>query len=142
MMILGEKYDERYGFDCDNYDPYDPFDNDDIVTYCDVIDNCEECPRYGDNCDGNFDEEDEMNNGWIDTRTSEPTKDGTYFVQMAGGYLAGLSYTTEGGWNTSYDTYGELQTEAAMSSVSVVRWFDAPQPPEIPKAWREEWLHS
>lgn len=26
MMILGEKYDERYGFECDDYDPYDPFD--------------------------------------------------------------------------------------------------------------------
>ena len=24
-MILGEKYDEYMGFDCDNYDPYDPF---------------------------------------------------------------------------------------------------------------------
>lgn len=29
MMILGERYDERYGFDCDNYDPYDPFAEDD-----------------------------------------------------------------------------------------------------------------
>ena len=25
FMRLGEKYDERYGFDCNNYDPYDPF---------------------------------------------------------------------------------------------------------------------
>ena len=25
-MILGEKYDDYYGFDCDNYDPYDPFE--------------------------------------------------------------------------------------------------------------------
>lgn len=26
MMILGEKYDEYYGFECDNYDAYDPFE--------------------------------------------------------------------------------------------------------------------
>lgn len=25
---------------------------DDIVTYCDVVDCCEDCPRYGDDCDG------------------------------------------------------------------------------------------
>lgn len=52
MRILGEHYDEYYGFDCDNYDPYDPFENDDIVTYCDVISDCRECPKYGDDCDG------------------------------------------------------------------------------------------
>ena len=25
---------------------------DDIVTYCDVCESCEDCPRYGDDCDG------------------------------------------------------------------------------------------
>ena len=59
MTILGENYDERYGFDCDNYDPYDPFNNDDIVTYCDIY-TCEECPRYGDDCDGRWEDEDEL----------------------------------------------------------------------------------
>jgi len=24
----------------------------DFITYCDVIQNCEDCPRYGDDCDG------------------------------------------------------------------------------------------
>jgi hypothetical protein len=24
----------------------------DRVTYCDVVECCEECPRYGDDCDG------------------------------------------------------------------------------------------
>lgn len=24
-MILGERWDDYYGFDCDNYDEYDPF---------------------------------------------------------------------------------------------------------------------
>lgn len=29
----------------------------DFITYCDVIQNCEECPRYGDDCDGRSEEE-------------------------------------------------------------------------------------
>ena len=24
----------------------------DGITYCDVVESCEECPRYGDDCDG------------------------------------------------------------------------------------------
>lgn len=24
----------------------------DFITYCDVIENCADCPRYGDDCDG------------------------------------------------------------------------------------------
>ena len=24
----------------------------DRIKQCDVVDNCEECPRYGDDCDG------------------------------------------------------------------------------------------
>lgn len=24
----------------------------DVIRFCDVIDNCTECPRYGDDCDG------------------------------------------------------------------------------------------
>lgn len=37
---------------------YDPFEYDDIRTYCDIYD-CKDCPRCGDDCDGEFDEEDE-----------------------------------------------------------------------------------
>ena len=55
MTILGERYDERYGFDCDNYDPYDPFDN---TTYCDIYE-CYDCPRMGDDCDGKENEDEE-----------------------------------------------------------------------------------
>ena len=29
----------------------------DRITYCDVVECCETCPRYGDDCDGDFDEE-------------------------------------------------------------------------------------
>ena len=81
-----------------------------------------------------------MKNNWISTRESKPAKDGTYLVQMTGGYLAGLKYTLEGGWNTDYDYNGELDAEAAISNESVARWFDAPQPPEIPQEWVDEWL--
>jgi len=28
-----------------------------MTTLCDVIDNCTECPRYGDDCDGRGEEE-------------------------------------------------------------------------------------
>ncbi len=40
-----------------NNDPHDPLYSDDIVTYCDIYE-CGECPRCGDDCDGEFDEED------------------------------------------------------------------------------------
>ena len=29
----------------------------DIIKICEVVDNCEECPRYGDDCDGEIDDE-------------------------------------------------------------------------------------
>ena len=30
----------------------EPTDTDLIIKICDVVDSCEECPRYGDDCDG------------------------------------------------------------------------------------------
>ena len=30
----------------------------DIITLCDVVDNCGMCPRYGDDCDGKGDDDD------------------------------------------------------------------------------------
>ena len=58
MMMLGEHYDEYYGLD--EYDPYNPFECDDIVTYCDIHDECSECPRCGDTCDGREDDDAEV----------------------------------------------------------------------------------
>ena len=29
----------------------------DRITYCDVVECCKTCPRYGDDCDGDFDED-------------------------------------------------------------------------------------
>ena len=54
-MILGERYDEYYGLD--EYDPYDPFECDDVRSLCDIC-KCSECPRYGDDCDGEWEEDD------------------------------------------------------------------------------------
>lgn len=28
----------------------------DVVTYCDLCDTCKDCPRYGKDCDGEWDE--------------------------------------------------------------------------------------
>ena len=137
MTILGEHYDERYGFDCDNYDPYDPFENDDIITYCDV-NYCNECPRMGDDCDR---KENNMKTEWIDTRTSKPTADGEYMVQKASGYVESMFYTVKGGWNTSYID-GVLRDEHRIEDISVARWLSVPTPPEVPQAWRDEWLNS
>ena len=38
---------------------YDPLEWDDIKTYCDIFD-CSDCPRCGDDCDGEFYEEDDI----------------------------------------------------------------------------------
>lgn len=49
MVVEGERYwNERYMRD-DEYDR---------VRLCDLYD-CEDCPRYGDDCDGKEDEDDE-----------------------------------------------------------------------------------
>ena len=36
---------------------FDPLEYDDIRTYCDIFECCEECPRCGDDCDGEPDDE-------------------------------------------------------------------------------------
>ena len=36
----------------------DSYWDDDYVSICDVND-CKDCPRYGDDCDGDFDDEEE-----------------------------------------------------------------------------------
>lgn len=33
--------------------------DEDIITYCDIY-KCEDCPRCGDDCDGNGEDEDEL----------------------------------------------------------------------------------
>lgn len=35
---------------------YDQLEWDDVITLCDVVD-CEDCPRRGDDCDGECEEE-------------------------------------------------------------------------------------
>ena len=29
----------------------------DVVKICEVVDGCEDCPKYGDDCDGEIDDE-------------------------------------------------------------------------------------
>lgn len=87
-----------------------------------------------------FEEKEDTMNTWINARDSEPAQDGYYLVQMTGNYLAGISYTCEGGWNTNYDDNGELDSAHAIPSKSVARWLDAPQPPAIPQEWVNDWL--
>ena len=29
----------------------------DIIKQCDVVDSCEDCPRYGDDCDGEVEDD-------------------------------------------------------------------------------------
>ena len=69
---------------------------------------------------------------WINVRDHNPQKDGVYMTQMMYGGLAGLEYTQEGGWNTHSDPIGNLCIQSAIPDNSVARWFDAPEPPEIP----------
>lgn len=77
-------------------------------------------------------------NEWIDNRKQEPTKDGTYLAQMIHGGITGLDFTIEGGWNTHYDTDGELYTDHAIDKNRVARWLDAPAPPEVSDEWFTE----
>lgn len=77
---------------------------------------------------------------WVDTRDTDPLDDGIYLVQMAGNYITAMTYTTDGGWNTHRRKNGTVETEDRMDSISVVRWFAAPEPPAIPDAWIDEWL--
>lgn len=52
MAVEGQRiYEDRYGPLEDDYD--------DIRTICDIMDNCKDCPRMGDDCDGKDDEEDD-----------------------------------------------------------------------------------
>ena len=49
MAVEGQRlYEERYG-------PLED-DDDDVITYCDIY-HCSECPRYGDDCDGEWEDE-------------------------------------------------------------------------------------
>ena len=37
---------------------FDPLEYDDVRTYCDIY-SCRECPRCGDDCDGELDDDEE-----------------------------------------------------------------------------------
>lgn len=79
---------------------------------------------------------------WNNVRDHNPQVEKVYLVQMTTGALFGLEYTKEGGWNTHYDTRGNLCNAYAISDMNVARWFDAPDPPEVPDEWFEEMRRS
>ena len=55
-------------------DGFWPEDYDDVRTLCDVMDSCSDCPRYGDDCDGEGGEED------LDDRIAYYEKQGDEYV--------------------------------------------------------------
>lgn len=72
---------------------------------------------------------------WIATREETPTKDGCYTIQTVYGEVMSMVYTVYYGWNTypySYDN--------PINNGYVARWFDAPEPPEIPEEWYKEYM--
>lgn len=38
---------------------YDPLERDDIITYCEIYEKCDDCPRLGDDCDGRGEDDEE-----------------------------------------------------------------------------------
>ena len=79
---------------------------------------------------------------WIDTRDCVPLTDGEYIVQTVYGRTTLMNYTRKGGWNTHYED-GTLHTDNAICDLYVVRWFDIPQPKEVPEEWfKEYWAHE
>ena len=76
---------------------------------------------------------------WIDTRDCVPLTDGEYSVQTVYGDVCVMSYTREGGWNTHYED-GKLITKNAIRDMYVARWFEIPQPKEVPEEWFNEYM--
>ena len=76
---------------------------------------------------------------WIDSKECVPIADGFYLVQTVYGQITGYTYTLEGGWNTIYDTHGVLYKDSAIECMYVARWYDAPKPDAVPKAWVDEY---
>lgn len=75
---------------------------------------------------------------WIDTRDCVPLEDGEYIIQTVYGRTAPMDYTRAGGWNTHYED-GVLITNNAICDLYVARWFDIPQPKEVPEEWFDEY---
>ena len=80
---------------------------------------------------------------WVDTRDHDPSDDGIYLIQYVTGEKGAMQFTVAGGWNTHYESTGNLYDEAAIKDGYVVRWYSAPEPPmHIPEEWRKEWLEA
>ena len=76
---------------------------------------------------------------WTDTRNCVPLEDGEYYVQTVYGKVTTMSYTHEAGWNTHYDSEGNLCDRSAIEDLYVVRWFSVPKPKAVPTEWMDEY---
>ena len=79
---------------------------------------------------------------WIDTRDCVPLADGEYIVQTVYGRITSINYTHKGGWNTHYDSDGNLYDDKAMDSLYIARWHDISTPKSVPQEWLDEYWKS
>lgn len=75
---------------------------------------------------------------WVDTKDCVPIIDGEYWVQTVYGDVKPMTYTFEGGWNTSY-VDKKLYDKYAMNDGYITRWHKVDNPPAIPKEWKESY---
>lgn len=79
---------------------------------------------------------------WVDTREREPLIAGEYMAQTVYGRVTTITYTPEGGWNTYYESDGTPSNDGITKfewSRYIVRWLDVPEPPAVPKEWKDEY---
>ena len=76
---------------------------------------------------------------WIDTRDCVPLTDGEYIVQTVYNRVTSMFFTGKAGWNTHYDTDGNLIDDCAMDNYYVVRWHEVKKPKAVPKEWLDEY---
>lgn len=79
---------------------------------------------------------------WIDSKDYVPIADGYYLVQTIFNEIYGFRYTLKGGWNTSYDSSGNLSDESAIDYNYVARWYEAEKPEDVPQEWTDEYLEQ
>lgn len=74
---------------------------------------------------------------WVNTMDASPKRDGYYLCQFIYGNVSPLSYTVDGGWNTSWSSKGDMRDNYRMSETNIARWYEIDEPEPIPDAWNE-----
>ena len=78
---------------------------------------------------------------WVNSIDCKPIADGEYWVQTVYGDVMPLTYTYEGGWNTSYRD-GKLRNKYAMKDGYIARWHKVDYPEPVPKEWKESYFKN